>query len=92
MDADRNHRTRTLWLCGMLHGFTHVYPVALLPLYLQIQRDLNLARVEQATLLVTVMGLAISLPSFPLGVLADRFSRKMLLAAGLAVVWAWALS
>lgn len=85
MDADRNHRTRTLWLCGMLHGFTHVYPVALLPLYLQIQRDLNLARVEQATLLVTVMGLAISLPSFPLGVLADRFSRKMLLAAGLAV-------
>lgn len=85
MDADSNHRTRTLWLCGMLHGFTHLYPVALLPLYLRIQRDLNLSGVEQATLLVTVMGLAYFLPSYPLGILADRVSRKKLLAIGLAI-------
>jgi len=69
----------------VLHAFTHLYGVALLPLYLRIQADLNLAGVEQATLLVTVMGLAYFLPSYPLGVLADRLSRKKLLATGLAI-------
>lgn len=85
MDAELHHRTRTLWLCGILHGFTHLYPVALLPLYLRIQQDLQLSGVEQATLLVTVMGLAYFLPSYPLGILADRISRKKLLAIGLAI-------
>jgi MFS family permease len=80
-----NHKTRTLWLIGVLHAFTHLYGVALLPLYLRIQQDLKLASVEQATVLVTVMGLAYFLPSYPLGVLADRWSRKRLLASGLAV-------
>ena len=54
MDTHEGHKTRTLWLCGALHAFTHVYHVALLPLYLRIQQDLNLGSVEQATLLVTV--------------------------------------
>jgi MFS family permease len=77
------HKTRTLWLAGALHAFTHLYQVALLPLYLLIQRDLGLANVDQATLLVTVMGVAYFLPSYPMGWLADRFSRKKLLALGL---------
>jgi FSR family fosmidomycin resistance protein-like MFS transporter len=77
------HKTRTLWLAGALHAFTHLYQVALLPLYLLIQRDLGLATVDQATLLVTVMGVAYFLPSYPMGWLADRFSRKKLLAIGL---------
>src|SRR2546423_8834086 len=81
----RNHKVRTLWLCGALHAFTHVYHVALMPLYLLIQRDLKLASVEQATLLLTVMMLAYFLPSYGMGVLADRFSRKKLLAIGLAI-------
>ena len=85
MDADPNHKKRTLWLCGALHAFTHIYHVALLPLYLRIQQDLKLGSVEQATLLVTVMGLAYCLPSYLLGVLADRVSRKKLLAIGLAI-------
>ncbi len=72
-------------MTGVLHGFTHLYGVALLPLYLQIQADLKLRGVEQATLLVTAMGLAYLLPSYPLGVMADRVSRKKLLAIGLAV-------
>ncbi|HWQ91986.1 MAG TPA: hypothetical protein VN673_09970, partial [Clostridia bacterium] len=59
------HRQRTLWLVGALHAFTHLYGVALLPLYLDVQRDLKLRSVEQATLLVTVMGLAYFLPSYP---------------------------
>ena len=84
-DASERHKTRTLWLCGALHAFTHVYHVALLPLYLRIQQDLNLGSVEQATLLVTVLGLAYFVPSYPLGALADRMSRKKLLAAGLAI-------
>jgi MFS family permease len=85
MKSEAHHRTRTLWLAGMLHGFTHMYQVALMPLYLRIQEDLRLGSVEQATLLVTVMGVAYFLPSYPLGVMADRWSRKRLMAAGLAI-------
>lgn len=76
---------RTLWLCGVLHAFTHLYNVALLPLYLLIQVDLKLASVDQATLLVTVMMLAYFGPSYPMGLLADRFSRKRILGIGLAL-------
>jgi MFS transporter, FSR family, fosmidomycin resistance protein len=85
MSSDAHHRTRTLWLTGVLHAFTHMYQVALLPLYLRIQQDLKLGSVEQATLLVTIMGLAYFLPSYPQGVLADRLSRKKLLAVGLFI-------
>jgi MFS family permease len=85
MTSSRYHKTRTLWLIGILHAFTHFYQIALIPLYLLIQRGLKLASVEQSTLLITVMGIAYYLPSYPLGVLADRHSRKKLLAAGLAI-------
>jgi len=56
-----------------------------MPLYLQIEADLKLSSVEQATLLVTIMGLAYFIPSYPLGTLADRLSRKKLMALGLAI-------
>jgi MFS family permease len=82
--ATQTHPIRTLWLCGALHAFTHIYHVALMPLYLLIQRDLKLASVEQATLL-TLMMLAYFLPSYGMGALADRLSRKKLLTAGLAI-------
>jgi MFS transporter, FSR family, fosmidomycin resistance protein len=85
MDPARINRNRTLFLVGTLHAFTHLYQVALLPLYLRIQQDLNLDSVEQATLLVTILGLAYFLPSYALGVMADRFSRKRLLTIGLAI-------
>lgn len=85
MRSSEAHRRGTLWWCGVLHAFTHVYHVALLPLYLLIQRDLRLPTVERATLLVTIMMAAYYLPSYPLGALADRFSRKKLLATGLAI-------
>lgn len=81
----RAHQVRTLWLCGVLHTFTHLYQVALLPLYFLIQRDLRLPGVEQATLLVTAMMAAYYLPSYHAGLLADHWSRKKLLAWGLAV-------
>ena len=85
MTSGHQHKGRTLWLCGLLHAFTHLYQMALIPLYLLIQRDLKLASVEQSTLLVSVMGIAYFLPAYPQGVLADRFSRKKLLAFGLAL-------
>lgn len=80
-----SQRTRTLCLCGVLHAFTHVYHVALMPLYLLIHDDLGLARADAAPLLVTLMGLAYFLPSYPVGMLADRLNRKTLLTLGLAV-------
>ena len=85
MNPGKGHQVRTLWLCGTLHAFTHIYQVALMPLYLLIQRDLKLASVEQATLLLTLMMLGYFVPSYGMGVLADRTSRKRLLAAGLAI-------
>ncbi|HSH94665.1 MAG TPA: MFS transporter [Roseimicrobium sp.] len=85
MDATQSsHRRRTLFFVSVLHAFTHVYQVALLPLYLPIQKDFKLQGIEQATLLVTVMMIAYFLPSYGMGVLADRFSRKKLLGWGLA--------
>src|ERR1051325_8529058 len=82
---DARHRTRTLVLITLLHGFTHVYQVALLPLYLLLQRDLKLDSVDLATALVTVMLLVYFVPSYFMGVLADRFSRKKLLGWGLVI-------
>jgi MFS family permease len=84
MDAPQ-HRSRTLWLLGVLHAFTHVYHVALLPLYLPMQRDLKLSSLEQATLPMTVMMLVYYGLSYPLGILADRVSRKKLLGWGLFI-------
>ena len=85
MNPDQNHKTRTLWLTGILHAFTHLYQVALLPLYLMMQKDLNLQGISQATLLLTVMMAACFGPSYPVGVLADRMNRKTLLCVGLAL-------
>jgi MFS family permease len=85
MSAEHHHRVRTLWLAGILHAFTHLYQIALVPLYLLIQADFHLASEGEATLLVTVMGVAYYLPAYPMGVLADRLSRKKLLALGLAL-------
>lgn len=76
---------RTLVLIGLLHGFTHVYNVALVPLYLPLQRQFNLPSVGQATFLVTAMMIAYLGPSYWLGVLADRMNRKWLLVVGLAI-------
>src|SRR5688572_12952254 len=85
MSDNRAHKTRALWLAGALHAFTHVYQVALMPLYLLIQRDFKLTSVSQSTLLVTVMMAGYFLPAYPLGIAADRFSRKKLLGWGLAI-------
>ena len=85
MSADAQHKTRTLWLLGALHAFTHIYNVALLPLYLLIKRDLGFAGEGQATSLVTILMLSYFVPSYWMGILADKFSRKKLLAYGLAV-------
>jgi MFS family permease len=81
--SEQSRRTRTLWMCGILHGFTHLYHVALLPLYFQIQKDFQLASVGQATFLVTSMMAAYYIPSYFMGHLADRMSRKKLLEWGL---------
>jgi MFS family permease len=74
-----------LWLAGVLHAFTHVYHVALIPLYLLIQRDFKFESIGKATSLVTIMLVAYYLPGYALGILADRVSRKKLLAWGLAI-------
>ena len=83
--TDARHQYRTLTLVSVLHAFTHLYQVALLPLYLPIQKTFKLDNVGSSTFLVTLMMLSYFLPSYPMGVLADRFSRKKLLGLGLAI-------
>ena len=85
MQPNEDHKTRALWLTGMLHAFTHLYQVALMPLYLLIQKDFKFQSVGQATLLLTVLMVACFGPSYPIGILADRFNRTKLLGFGLAV-------
>lgn len=85
MTANASRKTSTLILTTILHAFTHVYQVALVPLYLTIQADLKLDNVGQATALVTVMMISYFVPSYPMGVLADRVSRKHLLGFGLLI-------
>jgi len=57
----------------------------LMPLYLLIQRDFKFESVSQATLLLTVMMIGTFVPSYPMGMLADRLNRKTLLGCGLAI-------
>ncbi len=80
-----SHKTRMLILVSLLHAFTHIYQVALLPLYLPIQKGFGLESVGSSTFLVTLMMAAYFLPSYAMGALADRISRKRLLGTGLAV-------
>ena len=72
----------SLWLVTVLHAITHIYQFALLPLYLAIRADLHLTGDWQATMLVTVQGVAYYIVSLPVGILADKMSRKRLLAVG----------
>src|SRR5437867_376017 len=82
---DLDHKFRTLTLVSVLHAFTHLYQVALLPLYFPIQTSFKLQNVGSSTFLVTLLMVAYFVPSYPMGVLADRVSRKKLLGVVLAI-------
>ncbi len=79
------HKNRTLWLATILHCFTHLYMVALIPLYVLIKNDFKLTSIGQVTLLVTLQMMAYFLPSIYIGKLADKFSRTTLLSIGLFI-------
>lgn len=83
-DTERQ-KAVTLFGLGVLHAYTHIYQVALTPLYLKIKDDFDLPNVALATLLPTIQNLVYYALSLPLGVLADRYSRKRLLTVGLAL-------
>jgi MFS family permease len=73
----------TLFLCAVLHAFTHAYGTMLVPLYLLMVADLHLPGVKRASLLLTVYSFVYCVGSYFAGVLADRFNRKLLLGIGL---------
>ena len=85
MSQHSTHKVRTLWLAGILHAFTHLYQMAIIPLYLRIREDLHLRSEGDATLLVTLYNVAYVLPSYGMGVLADKISRKKMLSLGLLI-------
>jgi MFS family permease len=73
----------TLFLCMILHAFTHAFGTLLVPLYLLMQSDLRLRGVSYASAVVTVYGIVYCAMSFVAGEMADRYNRKMLLGIGL---------
>ena len=85
MNASRNagRSKATLILCAVLHTFTHAYGVILVPLYFLMRDDLKLNGIREASLLVSIYGVAYMACSYPAGVLADRSNRAKLLGFGL---------
>jgi MFS family permease len=73
----------TLALCTLLHAFTHAYSALIVPLYLMVVADLKLPGVKHAAAVVTLYNVVYWGLAFPAGVLADRFSRRLLLGVGL---------
>jgi MFS family permease len=81
--ASPSRSALTIALITLLHAFTHAYQVLLIPLYLMMQRDLNLSGVNSVALIVTLYNFAYWTLSLLPGILADRFDRKLLLGVGL---------
>lgn len=77
------HAHLTLAGATLLHAFTHAYATMFHPLYLLMRADLQVERVSHITLLVTLYGVVYWGLSYPAGLLADRFDRRLLLAVGL---------
>src|SRR5437762_2973623 len=73
----------TLFLCAILHAFTHAYGAIFVPLYLLMVADLHLAGVKRAALLVALYTFVYCVFSYAAGLLADRFNRKLILGVGL---------
>jgi len=81
----RREKAITLLGLGALHAYTHIFQVAIVPLYFHIQSDFKLPTAALATLLATIQNVFYYGFSIPFGVLADRWSRKQLLALGLVL-------
>src|ERR1043166_10208484 len=81
----QRQKTTTLFGLGALQAYTHIFQLAIIPLYLQIKDDFHLPNVALATLLATIQNVVYYALSVPVGVLADRSSRKHLLSFGLAL-------
>src|ERR1044071_5219216 len=77
------HSRITLALCTVLHALTHAFASLLVPLYLLMKNDLGRSGVKAVALIVTIYGAVYCLFSYPAGVMADRFNRKVLLGVGL---------
>ncbi len=78
-----NRSGLTLFLCTVLHAFTHAYSTMLVPLYFLMVADLHLNGAKAASLIVTIYGIVYALGSYAAGVVADRADRKMMLGLGL---------
>src|SRR5688500_20217479 len=79
-DAQPNFRSHlTLFLCTILHAFTHAYGTLLVPLYLLMVNDLRLRGVCFASAVVSVYGILYCAECCVAGKMSDMYIRKMLL-------------
>ncbi len=70
-------------LCAIVHGLNHSFAASLVPLYEQMRADFGLLNVAPVTLLFTISAVVYCITSLPYGYLADRMSRKWLVAGGM---------
>lgn len=80
-----NASRRTLYLCAVAHGLNHSLAVLFTPLYRDIQHDFALRGLSLGLLIASVHGVMYGGLAYPFGYLADRWSKRWLIAIGLIV-------
>lgn len=75
---------RVIGLIGFAHFLSHFYMLSLVPLFLLVQRDLEVSFVDLG-LVITLYNVATAALQTPMGVLVDRFGARRILIAGLFV-------
>lgn len=75
---------RVIGLIGFAHFLSHFYMLSLVPLFLLVQRDLDVSFVDLG-LVITLYNAATAALQTPMGVLVDRLGARRILIAGLLV-------
>src|ERR1700749_1517473 len=89
MDDHRTHyRFRVLAILALVNFINYIDRQIIFPLFPYIRRDFHLSFFELGTL-ATAFTVVLSLGSVPLGVLADRISRKLVVSSGV-IFWSFA--
>lgn len=79
----RTNRARILFFLAVLHMLCHALLTLITPLYVSMQRDFGLARVEPITSLLTWMLVTFSLATLLAGQLCDRLPGRWIAGGGL---------
>lgn len=83
--AGRSDDFRILGVIGVGHGMSHIYYLALPPLFVHLRDTFNVTYAELGMALA-VMSLASAVLQVPIGFMVDRLGARVMLLSGFAVV------